>query len=224
MIKLENICFKYDNAKEDTLKSVDLSMNDGDILAVVGPSGGGKSTLLRIIAGLEKPQKGAMYLGERKIIGEHTFVVPEKRGIGMVFQDYALFPHMTVYKNIEYGMFKMTKVQKRQRVKEMLALVNLEEMENRYPFELSGGQQQRIALARALAPRPEILLLDEPFSNLDTHLLKKIRDELFEIIAEVGITTIMVTHNPEDAREKANRIVRIEKGVAKEIAEKELWI
>ncbi len=224
MIKLENICFKYDNAKEDTLKSVDLSMNDGDILAVVGPSGGGKSTLLRIIAGLEKPQKGAMYLGERKIIGEYTFVVPEKRGIGMVFQDYALFPHMTVYKNIEYGMFKMTKVQKRQRVKEMLALVNLEEMENRYPFELSGGQQQRIALARALAPRPEILLLDEPFSNLDTHLLQKIRDELFEIIAEVGITTIMVTHNPEDAREKANRIVRIEKGVAKEIAEKELWI
>ncbi len=106
----------------------------------------------------------------------------------------------------------------------MLALVNLEEMENRYPFELSGGQQQRIALARALAPRPEILLLDEPFSNLDTHLLQKIRDELFEIIAEVGITTIMVTHNPEDAREKANRIVRIEKGVAKEIAEKELWI
>lgn len=223
MIKLKNIHFKYDNAQIDTLKGVNLSMNDGDILAVVGPSGGGKSTLLRIIAGLEKPQKGEMYLGEQKIIGEHTFVVPEKRGIGMVFQDYALFPHMTVYKNIEYGMVKIPKAKKRQRVKEMLALVNLEEMENRYPFELSGGQQQRIALARALAPKPNILLLDEPFSNLDTHLLQKIRDELFTIIAEVGITTIMVTHNPEDAREKANRIVRIKEGVAKEIAEKELW-
>lgn len=219
MIELKNIYFQYDNAKTETLRGIDLKLNTGEVLAVVGPSGGGKSTLLRVIAGLEKPKSGEILLDNRIIVNKHTFVNPEKRGIGMVFQDYALFPHLTVKKNIEFGISNLTEKKKRDRVNEVLELVNLIGYEKSFPHELSGGQQQRIALARAIAPNPKIILLDEPFSNLDTHLLEKVRDELFEIVRNIGTTTIMVTHNPEDAKTQADRIICITEGVVEGITE-----
>lgn len=217
MIKLKNISFQYDNASSETLKNINIELKTAEVLAVVGPSGGGKSTLLRVIAGLEKPKAGELFLGETCLYRKGMFVNPEKRGIGMLFQDYALFPHMTVAKNIDYGLIGMKAEEKKKRRKEVLDLVDLVEYEKRYPHELSGGQQQRIALARAIAPKPKILLLDEPFSNLDTHLLQSVREELFSIIREIGITTIMVTHNPDDAKTQANRVVQIVEGIASEI-------
>lgn len=207
MLSLENISFKYKNNSDLILDQISLSLEEGKILAIVGPSGGGKSTLLRLLSGLEHPMDGEIRINNKDV----TYEKPEKRAIGMLFQDYALFPHMTVEKNIAYGL----KGQKNKRVEEMLKLVDLQGYKKRYPYELSGGQQQRVALARAIAPSPKILLLDEPFSNLDTDLLTKIRDELFGIIKEMNITTIMVTHNEADALH-ADRIIKIESGQVKE--------
>ncbi len=212
MIHLKDISFKYKQAKEDTLKNIDLSLDEGKVLAVIGPSGGGKSTLLRVISGLEKPHSGQIHINNIHM----TDTRPEKRTVGMLFQDYALFPHMTVAKNIAYGLEKGLK-NKKTRINEMLELVDMTGYEKRYPHELSGGQQQRIALARALAPSPNILLLDEPFSNLDTELLASIREELFKVINTLGITTIMVTHNIKDAELFADQTIRIENGEMKAI-------
>lgn len=212
MIRLKDISFKYKQAKEDTLKNIDLSLDEGKVLAVIGPSGGGKSTLLRVISGLEKPHSGQIHINDIHM----TDTRPEKRTVGMLFQDYALFPHMTVAKNIAYGLEKAFK-NKKDRIKEMLELVDMAGYEKRYPHELSGGQQQRVALARALAQSPNILLLDEPFSNLDTELLASIREELFRVINSLGITTIMVTHNIKDAELFADQTIRIENGKMKAI-------
>ena len=212
MIECKDISFRYSNAIEPTLNKVSFSLHNGGVLAVVGPSGGGKSTLLRVIAGLETPYEGTLSINNKVVFNVNNNVKPEKRGIGMLFQDYALFPHMTVKKNIEYGIDHLPKKERKQRLDEVLELVALGGYEKRYPHELSGGQQQRIALARALAPKPKLLLLDEPFSNLDTHLLKKVRDDLFNIIRKTNITTIMVTHNPEDAKAEADKIISIVDG------------
>lgn len=212
MIKCDQISFKYDNTTQDTLKKISFSLDRGEVLAIVGPSGGGKSTLLRILAGLEIPDEGTLTINNRIIFNDKINVKPEKRGIGMLFQDYALFPHMNVQKNILYGIDKLPKKEKIKRLDKVLSLVDLVSYKNRYPHELSGGQQQRIALARALAPKPKLLLLDEPFSNLDTHLLERVRNDLFSIIANTNITTIMVTHNPEDANTQADKIISIVDG------------
>lgn len=212
MLNIENLHFKYKNSKEDNIKDFNIQINKGEIVSILGQSGSGKSTVLRIIAGLESGYKGKITIAENVVYDEKTFVEPEKRGVGMVFQDYALFPHMTVAKNIMFGLKKMDKKQKEQRVIEMLRLVNLEEYKDKYPYELSGGQQQRIAIARALAPRPSILLLDEPFSNLDAHLQEKIRTELKEIIQKANITSIFVTHDKEDAKALADKVVVLDKG------------
>lgn len=218
MIECKDISFRYSNAIEPTLNKLSFSLHNGGVLAVVGPSGGGKSTLLRVIAGLETPYEGTLSINNKVVFNVNNNVKPEKRGIGMLFQDYALFPHMTVKKNIEYGIDHLPKKERKQRLDEVLELVALGGYEKRYPHELSGGQQQRIALARALAPKPKLLLLDEPFSNLDTHLLKKVRDDLFNIIRKTNITTIMVTHNPEDAKAEADKIISIVDGrIDKEI-------
>lgn len=212
MLNIENLHFKYKNSKVDNIKDFNIQINKGEIVSILGQSGSGKSTVLRIIAGLESGYKGKITISENVVYDEKTFVEPEKRGVGMVFQDYALFPHMTVAKNIMFGLKKMDKNQKEQRVIEMLKLINLEEYKDKYPYELSGGQQQRIAIARALAPRPSILLLDEPFSNLDAHLQEKIRTELKEIIQKANITSIFVTHDKEDAKALADKVVVLEKG------------
>ena len=212
MLKINNLHFRYKNSKEDTIKDFNLEIKKGDIVSILGESGSGKSTILRIIAGLEEAYRGEILIGGNLVYSKDKSVEPENRGIGMVFQDYALFPHMTVAKNIMFGLKKMDKSQREKRMMEMLKLVNLEEYKDKYPYEISGGQQQRIAIARAIAPSPSLLLLDEPFSNLDANLQSKIRLELKEIIQKANITSIFVTHDKEDARVLADQVVVLDKG------------
>ncbi|ESU32422.1 hypothetical protein G3A_11475 [Bacillus sp. 17376] len=211
-VQIKGLQYRYRNAKEDTIKDFNLEIDKGEIVSILGESGSGKSTVLRLIAGLETPSGGMIKIDGKTVSDDFTFIPPEKRGVGLVFQDYALFPHMTVAKNIKFGLRHLGWKEKLSRVEEMLDLVGLSEYKNRYPHELSGGQQQRIALARALAPEPSILILDEPFSNLDANLQKRIRGELREILKQTGITSIFVTHDHEDAKTLADRIVYIENG------------
>ena len=179
------------------VQGVNLELKEGSFLALLGPSGCGKTTLLRLIAGFETPDKGTVEVGGRMVAGNGVFVPPEKRRVGIVFQDYALFPHLDVAANIAYGLPRDTN--RKERVHEMLSLVGLKGLESRMPHELSGGQQQRVALARALAPNPEVLLLDEPFSNLDADLRARVRGEVKGILACAGATVIFVTHDQEEA-------------------------
>lgn len=216
-LEIRNLSFRYKNAEEMTVKDFSLEMKKGEILSILGDSGSGKSTVLRLIAGLEVPKQGKIQIERKVIVDDQTYVLPEKRGMGMVFQDYALFPHMTVKENILFGLNKASRKEKEDRLREVLALVNLIGFEKRYPYELSGGQQQRVALARALAPRPSLLLLDEPFSNLDASLQERIRAELKEIIKQTGITSIFVTHNPEDAVQIADRVLILQEGVIQQV-------
>lgn len=212
-IEVKNIYFKYKNSKKDTITDFNMELEKGEILAIIGESGSGKSTMLRIIAGLEEAYKGSMVIGDKNIFSDKMFIEPENRGVGMVFQDYALFPHMTVKKNIQYGLKKKSKDEKEKIAMEMLQLVNLLEHKDKYPYELSGGQQQRVAIARAIAPKPSVLLLDEPFSNLDANLRERIRDEIKVILKKAGITSIFVTHDIEDAEVLANKIIVLKDGV-----------
>lgn len=218
-IVIENLRFRYKNALVDTIRDFSLTINQGEVICILGESGGGKSTVLRLIAGLEVPSRGRMTVNDTPIIDEGVFVLPEKRGIGMVFQDYALFPHMTVAENIRFGLKKLSKKEKDLRINQMLDLVSLADYRDRYPYELSGGQQQRVAIARALAPKPSLLLLDEPFSNLDAHLRSKIREELKDILRQTGITSIFVTHDQEDARNMADKVVILQEGKILKVGE-----
>ncbi|MGM0420706.1 MAG: ABC transporter ATP-binding protein [Bacillota bacterium] len=203
-LRINNLTFSY-NKKEEVITDFNLAVQKGEVVALVGPSGSGKSTVLRLTAGLEIPRSGRIEIAGKTMVDKNIFVPPEKREVGMVFQDYALFPHLNVYQNISFGIDHLPKKQRQARTSELLELINLAGFEKRYPHQLSGGQQQRIALARTLAPGPKLLLLDEPFSNLDTELRDKIRLELNEIIKEVGITTILVSHDKEDAEFMADK-------------------
>ncbi|SHK41448.1 ABC transporter ATP-binding protein [Tepidibacter formicigenes] len=211
-VEINRLSFKYKNSKEETIKDFHIDIEKGEIISILGQSGSGKSTVLRLISGLEIPNGGTIKIDNNLIVDDNNFVLPEKRGIGMVFQDYALFPHMTVRQNIRFGLKNMKKEEQNKRIQEVLQLVNLEKFKDRYPHELSGGQQQRVALARALAPRPSVLLMDEPFSNLDANLKSKIREELKKIIEHTGTTSIFVTHDKDDAISIANRVVILEEG------------
>lgn len=211
-IQMENLHFSYRNSSETALKNFNLLVEQGEVVSILGESGSGKSTVLRLIAGLEAPSQGRILVNNKVMTSDDQFVLPENRGVGMVFQDYALFPHMTVAENIKFGLKGYTRKQKQERLQEVLELVNLKPYHKRYPYELSGGQQQRVALARALAPNPSLLLFDEPFSNLDANLQHKIREELRRILKNTGITSIFVTHDREDARALADRIVLLSKG------------
>jgi iron(III) transport system ATP-binding protein len=182
-----------------------LQVRRGEILSLLGPSGCGKTTVLRLIAGLEEPDAGIIAIGDRIVAGG-KWVSPEKRGIGMVFQDYALFPHMTVFENIAFGLRGYKRQELKQKVMESLSMVGLSDLMQRYPHELSSGQQQRVALARAIAPGPEVLLLDEPFSNLDTDLRTRIRVETKDILLRAGATVIFVTHDQEEAFFMGDRV------------------
>ncbi|MCM3744531.1 ABC transporter ATP-binding protein [Sporosarcina luteola] len=216
-ITIQNLSFSYSNSPTNAVEDFTITINKGEIISILGRSGSGKSTILRLIAGLEMPKGGSFSLSDKTMFNKHTFVQPEKRGIGMVFQDYALFPHMSVQDNVLFGLPKMSRNDKLKRVKEVLELVELEGYEKRYPHQLSGGQQQRVALARALAPQPELILLDEPFSNLDTELLVKIREDLRRILKKANITAIFVTHNQNDAHVLADRIVKIKDGIIDQV-------
>lgn len=211
-VQIKNLTFHYKNSQNPLFENLSLSFKQGEISVILGESGSGKSTLLRLIAGLEVPSKGSILIDQAVMNDNFRFVQPEKRGVGLVFQDYALFPHMTVEKNIKFGLTKMNRKQKQARMEELLAIVGMEDYASRYPYELSGGQQQRVALARAMAPNPSLIMFDEPFSNLDSKLQLQIRDELQEILKRTGITSIFVTHDEEDARAIGDRIILMNNG------------
>ena len=180
------------------LEDISFSVPKASTLVLLGPSGCGKTTLLRVIAGLERPDKGQVWRGEELLTGESTYVDVRHRRIGMVFQDLALFPHMSVFKNVAYGL-PHSQRRSREIVEEAIELVNMEGLEHRRPHQLSGGQQQRVALARALVPRPEVILFDEPFASLDTSLRIEVRSEVHELLHALGTTAVFVTHDQEEA-------------------------
>ena len=198
--------------------SVDLAVEAGTICALLGPSGCGKTTTLRMIAGLERPDAGEISVGDRRLNGPGEFVPPERRRIGMVFQDYALFPHLDVAGNVGYGLGRRPD---KRRVAEVLDLVGLRGEADRPVHELSGGQQQRVALARALAPTPELVLLDEPFSNLDATLRDRLRSEVREILADAGVTALFVTHDQAEALSIADTVAVMNEGRIEQIGSPE---
>ncbi|EJM97833.1 ABC transporter ATP-binding protein [Phyllobacterium sp. YR531] len=198
--------------KVDALKDITLSIQTGEIICLVGHSGCGKSSLLRIIAGVDRPDSGVLSMNGRQVAGPQYFVEPEMRRIGFVFQDYALFPHLTAEQNILFGLKALPKEQASERAKEVIDHVGIASLTKRYPHMLSGGEQQRVALARALAPNPDILLMDEPFSSLDSGLRQKVRQETFQLLRRLGTTVIMVTHDPEEALSAGDRIVLMREG------------
>lgn len=211
-LRLNNIVKKYSAKAAPALDNFSLTVNTGDIHAIVGESGCGKTTLLRLIAGLEIPNEGEIFVNEKLVSSSSVIVAPEKRNIGFVFQDYALFPHLTVNQNVGFGLGKLSAIEKKERIKKYITLVGMIGYEDRYPHELSGGQQQRIALARSLATEPSLLLLDEPFSNLDEILKKQMRFEIRNIISKAGATAIFVTHDTNDALAIANEITVLRRG------------
>lgn len=211
-VQVNNLSFQYRNASKETIENFNLEIMKGEVVSILGQSGSGKSTVLRLLAGLEVPKTGQIIINSQTMCDSRVFMQPEKRGVGLVFQDYALFPHMNVEENVKFGLKKMTRKQKYARIDEVLELVGLTEYGKRYPYELSGGQQQRVALARALATSPSLLMFDEPFSNLDTDLQHRIRDELRVILKTTGITSIFVTHDQTDAKKLADRVIVMEKG------------
>ena len=197
------------------IENLDIRINQGEILALLGPSGCGKTTALRLIAGFETPDEGLLEIGGRIIVGPGILIPPEKRSVGMMFQEYALFPHMTVEGNISYGLSSF--VGRSEYVQDMLDLVGLTGMGKRMPHQLSGGEQQRVALARALAPAPQILLLDEPFSNLDASLRTQIQQEALEILRYSNTTAVFVTHSQEEAMAMGDVIAIMDSGRIEQI-------
>ncbi|MBR4081796.1 MAG: ABC transporter ATP-binding protein, partial [Clostridia bacterium] len=201
------------------LKEFDQVFDDKEFITLLGPSGCGKTTMLRIIAGFEKPTSGAVYIGDQLVSSTNKFVPPEKRDIGMVFQSYAVWPHMTVFDNVAYPL-KIKKVDKatiKEKVDRILDVVHLSQYADRIPSQLSGGQQQRVALGRALVAEPELLLLDEPLSNLDAKLRESMRFEIKEIQSKLGITVVYVTHDQTEAMAMSDRIIVINRGVIQQI-------
>ena len=208
ILKVNNLSKSFGKVK--AVREVTFEATEGKVLSLLGPSGCGKTTTLRCIAGFENPDRGEIYLDNREI----TSIPPEKRGIGMVFQNYALWPHMTVYGNLAFGLQirKVPKPEIDKRIKKVLSMMQLEDYENRYPRQMSGGQQQRIAMARALVFEPEIMLLDEPLSNLDAQLREKMRFEFTELQRKLGITAVYVTHDQAEALVISDKIVILNQG------------
>lgn len=210
LLDIKNITKTFNNGKVKALNNVSLSLDKGKIVAIVGESGSGKTTLIRLITGLETQDAGSINFKNKVLSSETVFIKPEKRNIGMVFQEYALFPNFNVFDNISYGISK--NIDKKERTKEVLELVALSGLEKRYPHELSGGQQQRVALARAIAAKPELLILDEPFSNLDVILRHQLRNDIVEILRKTNATAIFVTHDIKDALKISDDIIILQKG------------
>jgi iron(III) transport system ATP-binding protein len=209
-LQIKNLSVSFGG--QEILHDVNLSVDQKELLAVLGASGAGKSTLLRLIAGFEAPSAGEIWLSGKKVSSADTLTVPERRGIGIVPQDAALFPHLTVSGNIEFGLRGLGKAEKQTRVLELLKLVRMEEFADRTPDQLSGGQAQRVALARALANKPALVLLDEPFSALDAELREVLRLEVKAALKAEGATAILVTHDQEEALSLADRVAIMRSG------------
>lgn len=232
ILALEGVKKQFPNSTTAAVADVSLEVKQGEIISLLGPSGCGKTTLLRLIAGFERPDAGAIAIGGQTVASEGVWVNPEHRHLGMVFQEYALFPHLTVADNVAFGLQKrrgekfslkvwqtsLTNTKAiRDRVKELLELVGLEGLDRRYPHELSGGQRQRVALARALAPSPEIVLLDEPLSNLDLQVRLYLREEVRKILKNTGTTAIFVTHDREEALAISDRVAVMRSGAIEQM-------
>lgn len=210
LLTVQQIACSYD--LNQVINDISFGLEDGDICCLLGPSGCGKTTVLRAIAGFQPLLHGHIYLDQQLLSSATNVVAPEHRQIGMVFQDYALFPHLTVCDNITFGLHKKSRAEQEKACEDMLNLVKLHGLGQRYPHELSGGQQQRIALARALAPKPKLLLMDEPFSSLDVDLRRQLATEVRSILKATNIAAIMVTHDQEEAFAMADKIGLINNG------------
>jgi iron(III) transport system ATP-binding protein len=217
VIRLEGVSKSFRPGPVEAVSDVSFDVRAGEILTVLGPSGCGKTTTLRMIAGFEAPDRGRIQIGGRPVAGDGHWCPPEKRGVGMVFQDYALFPHLTVGQNVMFGLNRTPKADRAARAREVLRILDLKPYFDRYPHELSGGQQQRVSLARALAPEPVVVLMDEPFSNLDAHLRGQVRDEVVGILRASGVTCILVSHDQRDALAISDRVAVMNQGRIEQI-------
>jgi len=213
-IEAVNISKKFGDTV--ALDHCDLSVPVGAVVTLLGPSGTGKSTMLRVLAGFERPDTGSIRIRDRQVVGPGVFLPPEQRRVGVVPQDYALFPHMTVAANVAYGLAKGKA--REERTREILDLVGLSGLGDRYPHELSGGQQQRVALARAMAPKPDVIILDEPFSNLDDTLRSRVRADIIAIIRALGTTALFITHDQEEALSISDLVAVMNRGRIVQIA------
>ncbi|HFV5511820.1 TPA: ABC transporter ATP-binding protein [Escherichia coli] len=211
-LSLNDVHVVYTRSRQVVLQGFSMSVHKGELVCLLGVSGCGKTTVLRTVAGLERLQQGEIFISQRYVAGAGIHLPPEKRRVGMVFQEYALFPHLTVTQNVAFGLRHLPYELQHARVTELLKMVELLSCAKRYPHELSGGQQQRIALARALAPAPDILLLDEPFSSLDKQTSEYLVKEVRDLLRSSGQTALIVTHNESEALEISNRICIMTEG------------
>jgi iron(III) transport system ATP-binding protein len=216
-LEVQYLSKQYPNGLHPAVNDISFNMQNGEILALVGPSGCGKTTTLRLIAGLERPDSGDIRIGGKLAASQLTFIPPEKRGIGMVFQDHALFPHLTVFDNVAFGLRGRKKGEIQQTVSELLHLVGLVPLAKRFPHALSGGEKQRVALARALAPRPVVVLMDEPFSSLDTDLRIEMREQVRSLLKTMQASVVFVTHDQEEALFMGDRLAVFRKGKIEQI-------
>lgn len=214
VLEIDGLRKSYDGTT--VIRDVSLSVHDGELLTLLGPSGCGKTTILRLIAGLERPDGGTVRLEGTTVTG-NGFVAPEERDVGVVFQEFALFPHLTARENVAFGLDDRPEDERTERVDELLELVGLTDHDEKHPEELSGGQQQRVALARSLAPSPNLLLLDEPFSNLDVDMRVEMREEVREILKTAGVTAVSVTHDQEEAMSISDRVAVMSEGTIEQV-------